>query len=78
MDTLCLGLLYLGNSLRSIKRGSGQVFQTKEAFKMILVCILLGCFTITLFKTPIMNHGLYSVYLPLHIGYFLGERRALR
>ena len=30
MDTI-----YFGNSLRSIERGSGQLFQTKEALKMV-------------------------------------------
>ena len=39
MDSLNLGFLYFGNSLRSIKRGSGQVFQMKEALKMVFgVC----------------------------------------
>ena len=29
-DSLCLGLSYFGNSLRSIKRGSGQVFSNER------------------------------------------------
>ena len=33
MDTLGLGFLYFGNSLRSIKRGSGCFLQTKGSFK---------------------------------------------
>ena len=30
MDTLCLGFLYFGNSLRSIKRGFGCFFKPKK------------------------------------------------
>ena len=37
MDNICLGFLYFANSLRSIKRGSGQVFSNK--LKMVFgVC----------------------------------------
>ena len=33
MDTLCLGFLYFGNSLRSIKTGFGCFFKPKGGFK---------------------------------------------
>ena len=35
MDTLCLGFLYFGNSLRSIKRGFGCFSNPREALKMV-------------------------------------------
>ena len=33
MDTLCLGFLYFGNSLRSITRGFGCFFKPNGSFK---------------------------------------------
>ena len=36
MDTLCLGFLYFGNSLRSIKTGFGCFFNPREALKMVI------------------------------------------
>ena len=33
MDTLCLGFLYFGNSLRSIKTDFGWFFKPKKSFK---------------------------------------------
>ena len=51
MDSLrMLRLFNTGSSLRSIKRGLGERFQTKEALNNYgLVCVLLGCFTINFF-----------------------------
>ena len=44
MDTLCLGFLYFSNGVR---RGFGYFFKPKVSFKWFLVCILLGCFKIS-------------------------------
>ena len=35
MDTLCLGFLYFGNSLRSIKTGLGWFSNPRKALKMV-------------------------------------------
>ena len=57
MDTLCLGFLYFGNSLRSIKTNLGWFFKpNKESFRDgFLACVLLGCFQHFRW-IPIMNH----------------------
>ena len=55
MDALCLGFLYFGNNLRSIKRGFGYFLQIKRSFKDGFGVHSIRVF-LNLRWIPIMNH----------------------
>ena len=45
MDTLCLGFLYFGNSLRNIKTSLGWFLNPKKALKMVFVVRSISVFS---------------------------------
>ena len=55
MDALCLGFLYFGNNLRSIKRGFGYFLQIKRSFKDGFGVCSIRVF-LNFHWIPIMNH----------------------
>ena len=65
MVTLCLGLLYFGNSLRSIKTGLGWFFQAvKMVFSMRSIIRVFSKFLLDPYYEPLL---LFVIYIYIYI-----------